>query len=230
MFSYDTDTGVINIYDEIGSAWWGGIDAEAVSIALDAMKGQPVTIRLNTPGGSVDEGIAIYNLLKRYPGGVNTVVDSLAASMGSYLLQAGKVRTVASNAMVMVHDPWTIAMGNSTELRKVADITDKYAARMIPDYAKRSGKTEDEIKVIMADESWYTGQEAVDAGFADAIEVESNVEPVVAGLRHIARKVPDSLKQRQMAAGDRTQFPKRHAAKASGITLAQAKEMALSVR
>jgi hypothetical protein len=150
--------------------------------------------------------------------------------MGSYLLQAGKVRTVAANAMVMIHDPWSIAIGNAEEFRKSADVLDKYAQRMVPDYAKRSGKTESEIKTIMAEESWYTGQEAVDAGFADAIEADSNVEPVVAGLRHIARKVPDSLKQNQMVAGDRYQFPKRRSAKASSLTLARAKEMADSVR
>lgn len=198
MFSFDLDSSEINIYDEIGPAWWGLIDAATVKNALDQMKGKHVTVRLNTPGGSVDEGISIYNALKRHDGGVTTVVDSLAASMGSYILQAGENRLVASNAMVMIHDPWTITMGNAAALRKDAETLDKYALRMIPDYAGRSGKTDDEILAIMAEESWYAGKEAVDAGFADGIvdyaEARS-VAPFVAGLHRMCSKMPQSLIQ-----------------------------------
>lgn len=200
MFSYDLDSSEINIYDELGPAWWGLIDAQTVTNALDQMKGKHVTVRLNTPGGSVDEGIAIYNALVRHKGGVTTVVDSLAASMGSYLLQAGEERRVASNAMVMIHDPWTITMGNATALRKDAETLDKYALRMIPDYAKRSGKSDDDILAIMAEESWYAGKEAVDAGFADVVEEYAQgraVQPVMAGLHRVCGKIPESLKQLQ---------------------------------
>lgn len=195
MFSFDADAATINIYDEIGPSYWGLIDAQSVIDALAKMEGKHATIRLNTPGGSVDEGIAIFNALKRHKGGVTTIADSLAASMGSYLLQAGERRLIASNAMVMIHDPWSIAIGNSAEFRKAADVLDKYAQRMIPDYAARSGKTEDEILDIMAEESWYTGQEAVDAGFADEIDgsVSDDIAPVVASLHRIARKAPASL-------------------------------------
>lgn len=196
MFSFDLDAREINIYDEIGPAWWGLIDAAIVKNALDQMKGKHVTVRLNTPGGSVDEGISIYNALKRHDGGVTTVVDSLAASMGSYILQAGENRLVASNAMVMIHDPWTITMGNATALRKDAETLDKYALRMIPDYAGRSGKTDDEILAIMAEESWYAGREAVDAGFADGVvdyAQARSVAPHMAGLHRMCSKMPQSL-------------------------------------
>ncbi len=232
MFSFDTESGTINVYDEIGPAWWGLIDAESVIAALDAMDGKPVTVRLNTPGGSVDEGIAIYNALKRYKGGVTTVVDSLAASMGSYLLQAGSRRTIAANAMVMIHAPWSIAIGNAEEFRKSADVLDKYGQRMVPDYAKRSGKSEEEVKAIMAEETWYVGQEAIDAGFADAIEETDEVEPVIAGLHRLARKIPSSLVQKKhFAAGDRYQFPKRDEKRVAverkrPMTVAQAREYA----
>jgi len=196
MFSFDLDSSEINIYDEIGPAWWGLIDAATVKNALDQMKGKHVTVRLNTPGGSVDEGISIYNALKRHDGGVTTVVDSLAASMGSYILQAGEKRLVASNAMVMIHDPWTITMGNASALRKDAETLDKYALRMIPDYATRSGKSDDEILAIMSEESWYAGKEAVDAGFADGIVDYADaraVSPFVAGLHRMCSKMPQSL-------------------------------------
>jgi ATP-dependent Clp endopeptidase proteolytic subunit ClpP len=196
MFSFDLGTNEISIYDEIGPAWWGLIDANMVISALDQMKGKHVTARLNTPGGSVDEGINIFNALQRHKGGVTTVVDSLAASMGSYILQAGERRLVASNAMVMVHDPWTITMGNATALRKDAETLDKYALRMIPDYAARSGKTDDEILAIMAEESWYAGKEAVGAGFADEVvdyATARSIAPNVAGLHRMCSKMPAAL-------------------------------------
>ena len=230
MFSFNLDTSEILIYDEIGPGWWGLIDGASVIGSLAQMRDKHVTVRLNTPGGSVDEGIAIYNAMKSHPGGVTTIVDSLAASMGSYLLQAGTTRLVAPNSMTMIHDPWSISLGNASQLRKDADVLDKYAQRMIPDYAARSGKTVDEIKTIMLNESWYVGQEAVDAGFADGLATMDGaaIEPVVAGLRHIARNVPASLIQnREIKAGDRTPFPKREAAKFSNLrmTIAEARSM-----
>lgn len=197
---FNTDTREIFLYGEIGPAHWGLIDSDTVSDALSEMEGSHVRVRLNTPGGSVDEGIAIFNALKRHRGGITMIVDSLAASMGSYLLQAGSTRIVASNAMVMVHDPWSIAIGNATEFRKAADVLDKYAQRMIPDYAKRSGKSEAEIQAIMAEESWYAGQEIIDAGFADEVDDGIDVEPVVTSLHRIARKIPKSLKAAAVAA------------------------------
>lgn len=213
MFSFDVDAGEVFIYDEIGPAWWGLIDAQSVMTALSQMKGKHVTVRLNTPGGSVDEGVAIYNALKSHKGGVTTVIDSLAASMGSYIAQAGERRLAASNAVLMIHDPWTIGVGNSAELRKTADVLDKYRDRLVPDYAGRSGKSIEEVQSLMADETWYAGQEIIDAGFADELVAAEDVDPVVAGLRHIASKVPQSLVGREMKAGERTRFPLRSAAR-----------------
>ena len=213
MFSYDVDASEIFVYDEIGPSWWGLIDAQSVMTALAEMKGRHVTVRLNTPGGSVDEGVAIYNALKSHKGGVTTMVDSLAASMGSYIAQAGDRRIVASNAMLMIHDPWTIGIGNSAELRKTADVLDKYRDRLVPDYANRSGKTVEEVQSLMAAETWYAGEEIIDAGFADELSSSDDIEPVVAGLRHIASKVPQSLVGRDMKAGDRTRFPLRSKAR-----------------
>ena len=206
MFDVNNETGEIWIYDEIGPEWWGLIGAESVIGALAGMQGKRATVRLNTPGGSVDQGIAIYNAIKRHPGGVDIVVDSLAASMGSYLLQAGVTRRVATNAMVMIHDPWSIAIGNSSELRKEADVLDKYAQRMVPDYAAASGKSEDEIREIMLEETWLVGQEIVDAGFADEVIEQAIVEPVVSGLHKVARKAPAGLRGKH-SAGDRRPYP-----------------------
>lgn len=226
MFSFDTDTNEIFIYDEIGPAYWGLIDADMVINALKQMSGR-VTVRLNTPGGSVDEGISIYNALKRHKGGVTTVVDSLAASMGSYIMQAGEKRIVASNAMVMLHKPWTIAMGNSTDLRMTADVLDKYMERQMPDFASKSGRTVEEIAAILEAETWYTAQEAVEAGFADEVSDESDVEPNALGLSKVSSKAPEQLiaiAARQQSERSQ-QFVKRQQAKVRAMTLAQIKAL-----
>ena len=193
MFRLNKEAKEIFIYGPIGEQWMGRVDSGMVISALDEMAGEDIRIRLNTPGGNVDEGIAIFNAIKRHEGSVTMVADSIAASMGSYLLQASERRVVASNAMVMIHDPWTIALGNATELRKAADMLEKYAARMVPDYASRSGKTDDEVKQIMSEETWYTGQEAIDAGWADELGEENKIMPETDGLEAIARKIPGSL-------------------------------------
>lgn len=217
MFNFDADSGEIWIYDEIGPGYWGLIDATLVKTALDAIGKKQAVIRLNTPGGSVDEGIAIYNMLKSHKGGVTTIVDSLAASMGSYLLQAGSKRVVAANAMVMVHDPWSIAIGNASELRKTADVLEKYGKRMVPDYAKSSGKSEDEITAIMAEETWYAGQEIIDAGFADELIDENNVEPMTANIKKFAKHIPAALAEKPE--GYKPDFYKRVEAKKQRVIL-----------
>lgn len=235
MYSVNLEENEILIYDEIGPAWWGLIDASMVQDALKQMEGEHVTIRLNTPGGSVNEGIAIYNALRQHKGGVTTIVDSLAASMGSYLLQAGEERIVYSNSAVMVHSPWTITMGNSDQLRKDAEVLDKYALRMIPDYAARSGKSDDEILSIMADESWYAGREIVDAGFADKIwstPSAKQVAPMIAGLHRYCHKMPESLQRirKDNQAAMKAAESAKAAAKKRTISVTEAKLIAAGVK
>lgn len=222
MFDYDLDAGELYIYDEIGPAYFGLVDGLTVVAALKEMENRPVTVRLNTPGGSVDEGISIYNALKRHKGGVTTIVDSLAASMGSYLLQAGDRRIVSRNAMLMVHDPWTIAMGNASQLRKDADILEKFAERMVPEYSNRSGQSADEIRAIMAEEKWYVGQEIIDAGFADEMDEELESEPMAAGLGRISANAPKDLLQLAMKQEEAkaAAFPRRQKAVMRGKRLA----------
>jgi len=214
MLNYNAAAGELLIYDEIGPSYWGLIGAADVMAALEDIGDKHVTVRLNTPGGSVDEGIAIYNALKRHSAGVTTIVDSLAASMGSYLLQAGTTRIVASNAMVMIHDPWTIAFGNSAELRKTADVLEKYGSRMIPDYAARSGKSESDVAAIMAAETWYSGQEIIDAGWADTMGEESDAEPITKGLSRFCQNAPASLFAKREKVAAAKSYPRRAAAMA----------------
>jgi ATP-dependent protease ClpP protease subunit len=169
MYKADYETNELFLYDGIGSAAWGFIDAEAVIGDLAKMSGRRVTLRISSPGGSVDEGRLIYNALQRHSGGVDVVIDSSAYSIASYIAMAGERVVMAPNAMLMIHNPWTMAMGDAAELRKVADVLDKYRDSILDAYTKRSGKDRKKVKALLDAETWYTAQEAVDAGFATEV-------------------------------------------------------------
>ena len=169
MYQADHETGEIFLYDGIGSAFWGMIDAGTVLPDLAKMAGRLVTLRISSPGGSVDEGRAIYNALKRHQGGVNVVIDSSAYSIASYIAMAGDRVVMAKNAMMMVHNPWTVAMGSADELRKTADVLDKYRDSILDAYTSKTGKDRKKVKALLDAETWYTAQEAVDAGFATEV-------------------------------------------------------------
>lgn len=201
MFAVDTKTNEIFLYDDIGPAWLGMIDATSVIAALKQMEGKRVLLRINSPGGSVDEGAAIYNAIKRHSGGVDVAIDGLAASIAGYIAMAGEKITIAANARMMIHDPWTMAIGNAAALRKAASTLDVYTSSMVPAYAERSGKSEEEIRKIMNDETWYTALDAVAEGFADEVGNATNEQVQVAEGRFA--KTPSALLQKTEA-GSRT--------------------------
>jgi ATP-dependent protease ClpP protease subunit len=209
MYSADYETGEIFLYDAIGSPYWGMIGAENVIGDLAKMAGKRVTMRIASPGGSVDEGRLIYNALKRYQGGVDVVVDSSAYSIASYIAMAGDRVVMAKNAMMMIHSPLTLAMGNAAQLREIANILDKYADSVIAAYAEKSGKTDKEISKIMdgngkEDGTWYTAQEAVDNGFATEIgDILPGDAPTFAKAMYTG-KPKDEPKRQEPTAGSRT--------------------------
>lgn len=169
MFSVNTETREIFLYDDIGPEYFGFIGAESVISALEMMKGQRVTVRINTQGGSVTEANAIHNAMKRHPGGVDTIVDSLAASAGSFIMLAGERRIIAKNASVMIHNPWTITFGNATEHRKTAEVLDKFGESLLTMYTDVMKATPEEINAMLEAETWFTAKEAVEIGLATEI-------------------------------------------------------------
>ena len=208
MYQADYETGEIFLYDGIGDAFWGMIDAATVIGDLQKMAGRRVTLRISSPGGSVDEGRLIYNALQRHAGGVDVVVDSSAYSIASYIAMAGERVVMAKNAMMMIHSPLTMAWGNAAQLREIANILDKYADSVVAAYVEKSGKTEKEIKKIMEgngkeDGTWYTAQEAVDAGFATEIgDIIAGNAPAFAKAMYSGK--PKGERQEQPIAGSRT--------------------------
>lgn len=158
----------VSIYDEIGMF---GITAKDFADELNALgKVSHINLSINSPGGSVFDGLAIHNMLKRHKAMITVRVDGVAASIASVIAMAGDVILMPDNAFMMIHDPSGVVMGTSRDMRQLADALDKIKTGLVAAYASKSGLDRDEIEAIMTAETWLTAQEAVDMGFADSIE------------------------------------------------------------
>lgn len=157
------------IYEEIGM--WGVSAKQFARDLKDLGKISQIDLRINSPGGSVFDGNAIFNQIKQHPANVTVYIDGLAASMASVIAMAGDRIVMPENALMMIHNPWTVAIGDADELRKNADLLDKIKTTLVNAYG-RSMMTEDEIVEMMDAETWLTGEEAVEMGFADELEQE----------------------------------------------------------
>lgn len=172
------------IYDEIG-IW--GIEASDFVAAIGALDVKHIDLRLNTPGGSVFDGNAIYNALKRHPASVTAHIDGIAASMGSVIALAGDEVRMAKNALYMIHNPWTLAIGDSGELRATADILDKLRDGIVGAYAEKTGKDVAELTAAMDAETWFTAEEAKAFGFVDEITGEREAKATASIKAAMAR-------------------------------------------
>ncbi len=156
----------ILIFGQI-SSW--DISASTVREQLNSMTGD-VTIKIDSPGGSVFEGISIFNAIKEYDKGtVTIVIESMAASIASYIALAGDVIKAHDNSTFMIHNAWTYTFGDGNELRKTADILDGLSSLIAKKYISKTGKTKEIIKEAMDKESYYFGNEILDFGFCDEI-------------------------------------------------------------
>ena len=175
--------GEVLLYGPISSSTWLGdeVTPKQFKADLDGL-GEVDTIDLyiNSEGGDVFAAQAIYSMLKRHPAAVHTHVDGLAASAASLVAMAGETITLPINAMLMLHSPWSLAMGNAQDFRKMADALDQIRESMIAVYSERSGKDHDEVVAILDAETWYTAEEAVAAGFADEVEGEKRIAASIA--------------------------------------------------
>lgn len=179
------------IYDDIG-AW--GITAKDFISAVQASGSKRPLVRINSRGGSVFDGIAIHSYLSGLDATVQ--VDGIAASIASIIALAGKRVNIASNGYFMVHNPMALADGNAEALRTTADILDKLAGTLAEMYAKKTGKGIDTVKGWMDAETWFTAQEAVDAGLASSISDSVSFSACVTGFS----KAPSALTQTPQAA------------------------------
>jgi len=160
------ESATIYIYDEI-SSW--GITASQFVKDLNATKAKTISLRINSPGGNVFDGMAIYNALKQHPAKVTSEVDGIAASIASIIAMAGEEIRIAENAFFMIHNAWAFAIGTSSEMSKMAETLDKIDTQMEKIYAKRTGQEQDKVRQMMAEETWMNADEAKEFGFADSI-------------------------------------------------------------
>ena len=179
----------VSIYDEIG---FGGVTAKDFVADLRKLKGQHIHLRINSVGGSVIEGAAIYNALRRHKGGLTVHVDGLAASMASVIAMSGDEVLMAGNSMLMIHNPWSMALGDADDLRKEADVLDKLKKTLVNAYTRKTGMDSDEIASLMDDETWLDATQSVAMNFADGIE--DDLEAAAAITPSAARARFDNFK------------------------------------
>jgi len=154
----------IFVYDEIGGY---GIGANEFIQGLDGLgEVEQIDLRISSPGGSIIEGNVIFNAIKRHPANVTVYIDGMAASMASVIAMAGDEILMADNALLMIHNPWTVSIGDSEQLRKDADLMDKMKSAITNAYS-RSNYSEEELEELMNAETWFTADEAIEAGFID---------------------------------------------------------------
>lgn len=200
----DSETKVVEIYiyGNIGDRWnEDGVIASEMVREISALDADEITLRINSYGGSVTDGLAIYNALKRHPATINVQVDGVAISCASYIAMAGDTITMAKNAQMMIHAPWSFAMGNATELREQADLLDRYSKAMTSAYADKSGLTYDDALALMTDgkDHWYSADEALEAGFCDSVGEEVEVAASLASsfdLTRFKQSAPQAILQK----------------------------------
>jgi ATP-dependent protease ClpP protease subunit/phage major head subunit gpT-like protein len=162
----------ILIYGDIGESWYGDtIAAKDFVRDVAALDVEHLTVRINSYGGSVTDGIAIHNALKRHSAQVTTVIDGIAASIASLIAMAGDTVEMAENAQIMIHAPWGYQVGNSADMREYADMLDSWADAMSTTYASKTGTDKAEFLALLTDgkDHWYTAEQALEAKLIDTV-------------------------------------------------------------
>jgi ATP-dependent Clp endopeptidase proteolytic subunit ClpP len=162
----------VMIYGDIGESWYEeSVTAKQFIKEISALAVDDMTVRLNTRGGSVGDGVAIFNALKRHQATIKTVVDGIALSIGSLIAMAGDTVEMASNAMMMIHGPMAGAFGFASDMRAAADMLDKFAEAMATSYAEKTGKSVDEVMAWLGDgeDHWFSAEDAQAEGLIDSI-------------------------------------------------------------
>lgn len=178
----DVRAAEVLIFGDIGESWWGeSITAASFVRELAQLDVDDITVRINSYGGSVSDGIAIYNALRRHKARVTTSIEGVAASIASLIAMAGDTVEMAENALLMVHAPWGYSAGNAVDMREFADLLDTWSQAMATSYAAKTGRDVTEMLGLLTDgqDHWYTAAEAKAEQFIDSVVA---AVPVAAAL------------------------------------------------
>lgn len=167
--------GTLMLDGVIGDERDGLTSAQVIAEIRDMGEVEELAVLVNSPGGIVTDGLTIYHELATHPAHVVVEIGGVAASMASAIAMAGDTVRIATNAHIMIHDPWDVAVGNAEDLREAADLLDQFGTSLVNIYVTKTGLSEDEIREMMAAETWLTADEALARGFVDEV-----IEPVAA--------------------------------------------------
>ena len=160
----------IYIYDVIG---WPFNDVEELVRKIADNRDREILLHINSPGGDVFDGMALYNGLRNHTQPVTTKIEGLAASMASVVALAGTSVQMHQNAMLMIHEPWAFVLGNQFELREIADLLGKLSANILHIYQRRTQSETQQLQEQMRDETWFSAEEAEEQGFLDQVIAEN---------------------------------------------------------
>lgn len=164
------NSATVYVYDVIGDSFWGDtVAAKDMVKQIAGLKAQTIHLRINSPGGDVFDARAIKTALEQHSARVVAHIDGLAASAASFLMLAADEIRIASGAFVMIHNPWTLAIGDAGDMRAAADTLDKIGAAIAADYHAKTQIVMTDIVAMMNAETWMDGEEAVARGFADRL-------------------------------------------------------------
>lgn len=192
-----TNEPTVNIFDVIGEDYWTGegVTDKRVAAELAAIGDRDVTVNINSPGGDMFTGMAIYNMLREHPGHVTINVLGMAASAASVIAMGGDDVRVARAGFLMIHNAWIWVPGNRHELREYADYLEPFDATMADIYAARTGADAAAMQTLMDAESWIGGSAAVEQGFADGLLASDQIEDGGAHPASLAvRRVENALR------------------------------------
>lgn len=184
LTNFSEDSATLYIYGDITSIKWFENDVCVYDLAKEIgdLNGKSLTVRINSYGGEVAEGLAIYNLLKSYAGEVTTICDGFACSAASVVFMAGTKRIMPRSSLLMIHNAWTWASGDADDLRKAAEDLEKITQPSVEIYTSVSNLDTDEIKAMMDAETWIDADEALDFGFATEISEEAAMQSIEDGI------------------------------------------------
>ena len=191
----DQKAAEILIYDMIGRDWWtgDGVDAKSFHEDLKALgEVETITLRVNSPGGDVMDGVTIFNLLDQHPARIVAQIDGIAASAASLIVMAADEIVMPDNSFMLIHEPRSWAMGTAQDMEAVAADLTRMTATFAATYAKRSGKLDaDAIKALMKEDRLMTASEAQESGFADRV-----TEPVKMAASFDPKRLPKMLRDK----------------------------------
>ena len=205
----ETDA-TISIYEPIGYDYWTGegMTAKRMAGILRNVGGKDVTVNINSPGGDVFEGLAIYNLLKEHPGKVTVKVIGLAASAASFIAMAGDEIQMAKASFMMIHNAWMVVAGDRNDLAEVSVWLTQFDETLASIYADRTGKKAADIAALMDVETWMNGEAAIDNGFADSILGDEVEKDSSKAAKNSLYKLDAALAQAGMPRAERKQLLK----------------------